>query len=86
MHEYSVQTLQQLAHALRDRRSRRKKTQANVGLDVGVLPKTVSGLETKPGVSSIGTLFKLLSALELEMVLRPRENPSVASKLKRAEW
>ena len=86
MPDYPIRTLSQLAAALRDRRKQRKKTQSTVGMDVGVLPKTVSALESKPGPSSISTLFKLLSALDLEMVLRPKENPAVAPRNPQAEW
>ena len=85
MHEYRIHTLQQLAFALRDRRKQKGKTQVTAGSEVGVLPKTVSALETKPGPASIGSLFKLLSALNLELVLRPKESRT-SDKATQPDW
>ena len=72
--EYTVHTLQQLAQALRSQRSSKRLTQKVAGAPVGLLPKTVSALESSPERSSVESLFKLLSALELELVLRPKSS------------
>ena len=75
--EYPVNTLAQTAHVLRGRRKAKKLTQKTAAESVGLLPKTVSALESSPGRSSLESLFKLLSALDLEMVLRVKKrNPS----------
>ena len=37
-----------------------------------MVPKTISALENHPEGSSIESLFKLLSALDLEIVLQPK--------------
>jgi len=52
---------------------------------VGLLPKTVSALESEPDASTLGSLFKLLSALEVELVIRPKPKGSggIAAK---GEW
>jgi HTH-type transcriptional regulator/antitoxin HipB len=55
-------------------------TQKEVASRVGLLPKTVSVLETDPARSSIASLFKLLSALELEIVLKSKQQASDPSK------
>jgi HTH-type transcriptional regulator/antitoxin HipB len=90
MVEYPIYTVQQLGQALRNQRKALGRTQGAAGADVGVLPKTVSALESKPGASSIASLFKLLSALDLELVLRPKKaeagNRSAVAKSPAAEW
>lgn len=87
MKEYPIHTLQQLAFALRDRRKQKKKTQVIAGAEVGVLPKTISALESRPGPGSIDSLFKLLSALNLELVLRPKEpEPNTGGKKSEPDW
>ena len=72
MVEYLVQTPAQLAPVLAGARKSKKLTQKSAGALVGLLPKTISGLESVPEKSSLASLFKLLSALEIEMVLRPK--------------
>ncbi len=72
--EYTVHTPQQLAQALRSQRNSRRLTQKVAGAPVGLLPKTVSALESSPERSSVESLFKLLSALEMELVLRPKSS------------
>lgn len=72
MREFPVTTLDQLAAVLRGRRAQRAATQKQIGAKVGLLPKTISALESRPGHSSVASLFKLLSALDLELVLQPK--------------
>lgn len=76
--DYSIHTARQLAQALQGQRKDRQMTQKALGQQVGLLPKTISALESTPENCSIASLFKALSALNLELVLRPRE--SVQSK------
>jgi len=71
--EYSVRTTQQLALILQGCRKETGATQKQTASKVGLLPKTISALETNPDTSSIASLFKLLSALGLEMVLQPKD-------------
>lgn len=82
--EYTVHTLQQLGQALHSQRNSKRLTQKVAGAPVGLLPKTVSALESSPGRSSVESLFKLLSALELELVLRPKS--SKPDQLTSPEW
>jgi HTH-type transcriptional regulator / antitoxin HipB len=62
----------QLGQLLRGQRKSRQLTQATAAASVGLLPKTVSKLELDPGTATIESLFKLLSALDLEIVVRSR--------------
>jgi HTH-type transcriptional regulator/antitoxin HipB len=76
---YTVHTPQQLGSVLHGQRKARKLTQKQVGEAVDLLPKTISNLENKPKTVSIESLFKLLSALELEIVIRSRRQESATS-------
>ncbi|HSA33778.1 MAG TPA: helix-turn-helix domain-containing protein [bacterium] len=69
---YLVLTPRHLADALKSRRKEKRLTQKETALLVGLLPKTISGLEHSPEKSSVESLLKLLAAMELEMVLRPK--------------
>lgn len=65
-------TPDQLAAVLRGQRQALGLTQKEAGAQVGLLQKTVSALETDPSGSSLASLYKLLSALKLDLVLEPR--------------
>lgn len=82
--EIIVRTPRQLSQVLRDFRVRQNLTQRTAAMNVGLLPKTISGLEQKPEGSSIESLFRLLSALNLELVIREKESPP--QNLSRPEW
>jgi HTH-type transcriptional regulator / antitoxin HipB len=71
--ELPARTPEQLGAVLRARRRQLGLTQAVAGARVGLRPKTLSALEVNPAPSSIRTLFRALSALGLEIVLRPRQ-------------
>lgn len=71
--KYLISTSGQLSHALRSVRKTRGLSQDGAGKLVGLLPKTISSLENHPGSATIDSLIKLLSALELELMLVPKE-------------
>ena len=70
-------TPRQLGQVLNGRRKSRQLTQREAADRVGLLPKTVSRLERATETASVESLFKLLSALQLELVVRsrPQETP-----------
>jgi len=80
----TVFTLKQLAAVLKARRKALKLTQKDIAALVGLLPKTVSALETDPGRCSVESLRLLLVALKLELPLSPKDESS--SMVHRAEW
>jgi len=82
--EYHIHTLPQLAAAVKSRRKTRGLTQQEVASRVGLLAKTVSALENSPGTSSIESLFKLLSALDLELIVATKD--AVSPHEPRGEW
>ena len=79
--DYVARTPQQLGQVLRACRARRELSQSVVAEHVGIKQDTVSALETRTHASSIESLYKVLSALGLELVLR---DPPVSADDK--EW
>ena len=73
----TAHTPRQLGQVLIGRRKSRQLTQREAADTVGMLPKTVSRLELATETASVDSLFKLLSALQLELVVRsrPQESP-----------
>lgn len=77
-------TSQQLAKTLRSRRKALKLTQKEAADLVGILPKTVSALESDPDRCSLESLRKLLAALRLELAVAPKAE--AADPDRKAEW
>jgi HTH-type transcriptional regulator / antitoxin HipB len=68
-----VRTPAQLGNALQRYRRLAEATQAKIGGRAGIKQSAVSTLETgAPGVR-LSTLFRLLAALDLELVVRKRK-------------
>ncbi len=72
----TAHTPKQLGQLLRGQRKSQKLTQKETADVVGLLPKTVSKLELASETATIESLFKLLSALQLELVLRSKSQES----------
>jgi len=86
---YPISTPMQLAHTLRDVRKSRGLSQDAAGKLVGLLPKTISSLENHPESASIDSLLKLLSALDLELLIshkNQRENNVPRSSNTDEDW
>lgn len=71
--EFLISTPTQLTHALRSVRRARGLSQGETGKLVGLLPKTISALENRPGSTTLDSFLKLLSALDLELIIVPKE-------------
>ncbi len=78
--QFLISTPHQLSQALRSVRKTRGLTQAGAGKPVGLLPKTISALENHPGSASIDSFMKLLSALELELVIAVKQADDTRKK------
>ncbi len=72
MTDYSIKTPGQLGSVLRGFRVDQKLTQKEIGIKVGLAQNVVSQMETEPGRAGVEKLFKMLGALNLELVVRPR--------------
>lgn len=83
--DYLIQTPSQLGQALRARRKARGSNQTAAGDRAGLTQNTVSKLELNPAPSTIDSLLRLLSALDLELVLRPKPASAPAGHDKQ-EW
>jgi HTH-type transcriptional regulator / antitoxin HipB len=69
-----------LADALQKARKQQNQTQQAIGELAGTKQSTVSAFETSPEHARVETLFKLLSALNLELILEPRrQSPASGS-------
>ncbi len=78
---YSAHSPKQLGQVLKGQRKSQKLTQKDAAKFVGLLPKTISKLELATETATIESLFKLLSALQLELVVR-----SKSQELPSREW
>ena len=81
MNSYPIKTPQQLGAVLQGYRKERGLTQADVGSKVGLAQKAVSKIELSPSQTAWSTIFKMLAALDLELVVRPK-----AKSGPRSEW
>lgn len=64
-----------LAEALKSARKRKALTQQAVAAEIGVKQATVSSFENHPERTRVETLFKLLSAMNLELRVLERGKP-----------
>jgi len=79
--DYLILTPTQLAAALKDRRKSLGLTQVEAAARVGLLPKTISSLESSPERCSIESLLKLISVLDIELsfTAKPRKSEDSAN-------
>lgn len=68
-----VRTPSQLGAALRRRRRDLRLSQGAVGARIGARQATVSNAESGASDTRLSTLMDLLAALNLELVVRPRD-------------
>ncbi len=67
---------EQLAIVLRNQRRLLMLTQSEAARRVGLQAKTISSLENRPGTVSLASFYRLLAALDLEVVIRRRGQPT----------
>ncbi|MBW4553761.1 MAG: helix-turn-helix domain-containing protein [Aphanocapsa sp. GSE-SYN-MK-11-07L] len=76
----------ELAEFTRDHRKGLHFSQTEVSDRVGLRQETVSGFENKPDSTKLATLFKLLSALDLELHIVPKSAVSQFRQGWDQEW
>lgn len=74
MSDYVARTPTQLGAILQGYRRERKLTQKAVGESIGLPQGAVSQIESDPTTTSLSRIYRMLSALELELVIRPRSS------------
>lgn len=84
--DYVARTPQQLGAILRNCRELRELTQQVAGSKVGLKQSTISVLEADAARPSVQTLYRLLSALGLELVIRDPQASRQASPASKREW
>lgn len=75
--EHIARTVKQTAAVLRRERRKQSITQGQLGKKIGVRQATISRLESGEDAVSLQTLMDTLTALNLELVIRPRTKASV---------
>lgn len=79
MNEFPIRTTQQLGSILQGFRREKKLTQRAVGTLAGLAQNAISEIEAKPGPASLDRIAKVLAALDLELVVRRRMQPTQKS-------
>ncbi len=81
-----IHSPKELALFISTQRKKHKKSQALIGNSVGLKQTTVSAFENKPESTQLETLFKILSAANLDLRISPKnETPADKNKWKK-EW
>lgn len=80
--DYAARTPRQLGAILKASRTKRGLTQSVVGSKVGIRQAQISDIENHGADITVDTLYRLLSALGLELVLRDQPISGVAE----TEW
>lgn len=75
-----------LAQAVRDQRKVNKLTQSETAEQVGIKQTTVSDFENRPESTKLETLFKILSALDLELHVVKRGSSLPENTTWTKEW
>ena len=73
-----------LSHVIREFRYNDNVSQTDIAKLAGIKQATISAFENTPESTKIETLFKILTALELELVVQPRPSKQQA-KIKQVE-
>lgn len=84
--DYVARTPAQLGPILKSIRIERGLTQQEAGAKVGLKQSTVSAIESDSARTSVDTLYKLLSALDLELVVRGKPSDHGTAGNRKQEW
>lgn len=76
MADQIARTPKQIGDAIRRRRRLKGMKQTNVGEKTSLRQATISALEAGEPGTQLRTLFDVLTALDLELVIRPRTKAS----------
>lgn len=86
MHEFHIQTPQQLSAHLRSLRKAAGLTQTELGKRLGVEQARVAKIERNPGSVSVEQLLEVLNALGVSAFIRPKNVETRASTRKSGSW
>jgi len=71
--DYKVISPQSLGEALRAARKKKGMSQREIGKSVGIDQPSISTIERGESSVRVDTLFRLLAALDMELVIQPRQ-------------
>jgi HTH-type transcriptional regulator/antitoxin HipB len=77
---HKISSPENLGQALRSERKQKGQSQKSVGHSVGMEQHTISKIEKGNPGTELNTLFRLLAALDLELIIQPRQKSSSESK------
>lgn len=90
MRDYTIRTTDQLKSLIRSFRDRAQAGQHEVAIKLGTSQQNISRLEREPGSMSLERFIRLLSALDIDLVLRDRRADTgqirTSRETKKAEW
>lgn len=81
MADFVARTPQQLGAILRGYRHERQLTQKEVGSHCRLSQAALSQIESDPTTTSLSRIYRILSTLDLELVVRPK-----SSDRNKSEW
>lgn len=81
-----IHTPKDLAILAISQRKKLKLSQVEVGKRVGLKQKTISAFEQKPQSTKLETLFRILSALELDIQSSAKANETTVKSAWKEEW
>ena len=81
-----IRSPKELALLVINQRKKLSLSQAAVGMRVGLKQKTISAFENKPEGTKLGTLFQILSAVNLDVKLLQKDAVSEADAKWDQEW
>ena len=83
--DFGLHFSEQLKQHLRALRKARGLTQARLAQKLGVGQSRVADIEANPGAMSVDQLFKVLAALDVQLVLRDKQAASSVEQLSQRE-
>ncbi len=81
-----IRSPRELALLVINQRKKLELSQADVGKLVGLKQQTVSEFEIKPESTQLDTLFRILSAVKLDMTILAKDKTSKTETQWKEEW
>lgn len=81
-----VRAPKELALLVINRRKKLKLSQSEVASLVGLKQKTISAFENKPGGTKLDTLFRILSAVKLDVAVSMKDDAATMKFQWKKEW
>jgi HTH-type transcriptional regulator/antitoxin HipB len=80
MNDFTIKTPKQLGAVLRGYRTSKKLSQQGVGMRAALPQPIISKIESSSGRIALSRLLKVLTALDLELVVRPKSKTNTSTE------